>query len=87
MTFCYLTRTGNCNNTGSVQNFDPEDVTIKVQNNNGDTFDYMNKTLHHYLDFLKIKSNPPSDGMAIKINVDIGKSAFLLQQVKEASVS
>jgi len=62
---------GSCNNTGSIANFNPNDVTIEMQNENKNTLDYLTSTLHKYLDFLKIKTNDTNEARSIKINVDI----------------
>ena len=71
--FFFGYRTGTCTNSGSVVEFNPDDVTIEMQNSNEKTFEYLNQTLNDYLDFLKIKSSEVSGGSRIKISVDIGK--------------
>ena len=67
-------RSGSCTNTGSFATFNPNDVTIEMQNENKKTLDYLTTTLNKYLDFLRVKSNDSSEALRIKINVDIGNA-------------
>ena len=71
--FIFEYRKGTCTNSGSDVEFNPDDVTIEMQNSNEKTFEYLNQTLNDYLDFLKTKSYDATGGAPIRINVDIGK--------------
>ena len=68
--------TGPCENSGKVLPFDPNHVTITMENSNNGTLDYLIKTLTHYLDFLKEETeiNPIKDSYKVQIRVELGKN-------------